>query len=70
MTAAKIYGDDTTFDGKISYILYFTLFPEQESAQRIKTLKEDMLRNYPMAHTEEDDNEIFPDFKIGLSIRP
>ena len=64
MTAAKIYGDDTTFDGKISYILYFTLFPEQESAQRIKTLKEDMLRNYPMAHTEEDDNEIFRDFKI------
>ncbi|MBQ5652612.1 MAG: hypothetical protein IIV00_02870, partial [Peptococcaceae bacterium] len=49
---------------KISYILYFTLFPEQESAQRIKTLKEDMLRNYPMAHTEEDDNEIFRDFKI------
>ena len=64
MTAAKIYGDDTTFDGKISYILYFTLFPEQESAQRIKTLKADMLRNYPMAHTEEDDNEIFRDFKI------
>ena len=64
MTAAKIYGDDTIFDGKISYILYFTLFPEQESAQRIKTLKEDMLRNYPMAYTEEDDNEIFRDFKI------
>lgn len=64
MTAAKIYGDDITFDGKISYILYFTLFPEQESAQRIKTLKADMLRNYPMAHTEEDDNEIFRDFKI------
>ena len=64
MTAAKIYGDDTTFDGKISYILYFTLFPEQESAQRMKTLKADMLRNYPMAHTEEDDNEIFRDFKI------
>ena len=64
MTAAKIYGDDTIFDGKISYILYFTLFPEQESAQRMKTLKADMLRNYPMAHTEEDDNEIFRDFKI------
>ena len=64
MTAAKIYGDDITFGGNISYILYFTLFPEQESAQRIKTLKEDMLRNYPMAHTEEDDNEIFRDFKI------
>ena len=64
MTAAKIYGDDITFGGKISYILYFTLFPEQESAQRMKTLKADMLRNYPMAHTEEDDNEIFRDFKI------
>lgn len=64
MPSYIIHGDDVTFDGKISYILYFTLFPEQESAQRIKTLKEDMLRNYPMAHTEEDDNEIFRDFKI------
>lgn len=64
MPSYIIHGDDVTFDGKISYILYFTLFPEQESAQRMKTLKADMLRNYPMAHTEEDDNEIFRDFKI------
>ena len=40
MASYIIHGDDVTFDGKISYILYFTLFPESEAEQRMAKLRQ------------------------------
>lgn len=63
MTQQTIHGDDVTFDGKISYILYFTLFPEQETEQRMGKLRQEVKAVYPNALFEDDASPIFQDFK-------
>ena len=60
-----IHGDDVTFDGKISYILYFSLFEEHNSLQRMNSLKHDFKIAYPNALFENDDHPIFKDFKTA-----
>lgn len=59
-----IYGDDVTFDGKISYIFYFSLFHEREIETRMPGLKQEIKLAYPQALFQEDDSPIFQDFKI------
>ena len=59
----NIHGDDVTFDGKISYILYFTLFPESEAEQRMAKLRQNLKQAYPYAGMEDDDSPVFQDFK-------
>ena len=60
-----IHGDDVTFDGKISYILYFSLFEEHNAQQRMNSLKHDFKIAYPNALFENDDHPIFKDFKTA-----
>ena len=60
-----IHGDDVTFDGKISYILYFSLFEEHNSLQRMNSLKHDFKIAYPNALFENDNHPIFKDFKTA-----
>ena len=63
MASYIIHGDDVTFDGKISYILYFTLFPESEAEQRMAKLRQNLKQAYPHAGMEDDDSPVFQDFK-------
>ena len=63
MSHSVIYGDTVTFDGKISYILYFTLFPEQNASQRMGRLKQEIKAAYPRTLFQEDASPIFDDFK-------
>ena len=65
MTQYNIYGDDTTFDGKISYILYFTLFEDTDITQRMRTLKHDFTCAYPDALLEDADYHVFQDLKTA-----
>lgn len=65
MTQYLIHGDDVTFDGKISYIFYFTLFEEQDAAQRIRTLRADLEKAYPHALFESSAHPVFRDFKTA-----
>lgn len=59
----QIYGDDMSFDGKTSYILYFSLFEEREIASRMGTLRQEVAAVYPDALFEDADHPIFRDFK-------
>ena len=63
MASYIIHGDDVTFDGKISYILYFTLFSESEAEQRMAKLRQNLKQAYPHAGMEDDDSPVFQDFK-------
>lgn len=65
MTQYHIYGDNVTFDGKISYILYFSLFEEDETAQRMEALRSDFTKAYPNALFEDADHPLFRDFKTA-----
>ena len=65
MTQYTIHGDDLTFDGKISYILYFTLFDEKNTAQRLDQLRNDLAAAYPNTLFEEDNCSVFQDFKTA-----
>lgn len=65
MTQYTIYGDDVTFDGKISYIFYFSLFEEREISQRMCNLKQEIATAYPNALFEDTDCKIFQDFKTA-----
>ena len=64
MPQQMIRGDEVTFDGKISYILYFSLFQEQAIGQRLSKLRQQIKTAYPGALFEEDEPPIFQDFKI------
>ena len=64
MAQHRIQGDEVTFDGKISYILYFSLFQEQAVSQRLSKLRQQIKTAYPGALFQEDDSPIFQDFKI------
>lgn len=67
-----INGDTITLDGKISYIIYFTLFSEQTAAQQLGTQPQNsplwrrIEQSYPQAvlQMEAEENPIFRDFKI------
>ncbi len=65
MTQYNIHGDDVTFDGKISYILYFTLFEEQDVEKRMQTLQTDIAAQYPNALFEGAEHPLFQDFKTA-----
>jgi hypothetical protein len=65
MQQYAIYGDEVSFDGKISYILYFSLFEEHDAVQRMSLLKHDFKIAYPNALFEDDDHSIFKDFKTA-----
>ena len=65
MTQYNIHGDNFTFDGKTSYILYFSLFEESVAAQRMLTLEADFKKAFPDAFYEDADHPIFRDFKIA-----
>ena len=62
-TQHNIYGDTVTFDGKISYIQYFTLFPEQEATARLASLRQEIRAAYPKTLFQEDNPPVFQDFK-------
>lgn len=62
-----IYGDDVTFDGKISYIFYFSLFEEKEVTQRMGNLQQEIKAIYPNALFEDADCKIFQDFRTAQS---
>lgn len=64
MTAYQIQGDEVTFDGKISYIFYFSLFAEQEAEQRLGKLRQQIKAAYPRTLFQEDEPPIFQDFQI------
>lgn len=64
MVQQLIQGDAVTLDGKISYILYFSLFKEQEISQRLSKLRQQIKAAYPKALFQEDNPPIFQDFKI------
>lgn len=55
----EIFGDTITCDGKISYIQYFTLYPEKESAEKIAGLKDQIRQEYPSCHFQ-DEEELTP----------
>jgi hypothetical protein len=65
MQQYAIYGDEVSFDGKISYILYFSMFEEHDAVQRMSLLKHDFKIAYPNALFEDDDHSIFKDFKTA-----
>ena len=65
MTQYQIHGDDVTFDGKSSYIMYFTLFEEKEAAQRMGKLPGEIAAVYPDAIFEDGESHVFRDFKIA-----
>ncbi|MBO5301000.1 MAG: hypothetical protein J6A81_02170, partial [Peptococcaceae bacterium] len=65
MTQYDIYGDNLVCDGKTSYILYFTLFEEHETAQRMGSLKQAFANAYPNALFEDAEHPIFQDFKTA-----
>lgn len=72
MGQSVIIGDTVTFDGKISYIIYFTLFDEQEAAQQLGKQPQNSLLwhriadAYPQAvfQDTEEEHPVFRDFKI------
>ena len=63
MSKHTIYGDDMTFDGKTSYIFYFSLFSRPEKGQRMNHVRQDMKDAFPDVLFEEDDSPIFEDFR-------
>ncbi len=72
MGQSVIAGDNITFDGKISYIIYFTLFSEQEAARQLGTqpqnslLRRRIAQVYPQAIFQDgvEEHSVFRDFKI------
>lgn len=72
MGQSVIIGDTVTFDGKISYIIYFTLFDEQEAAQQLGKQPQNSLLwhriadAYPQAVFQDtaEEHPVFRDFKI------
>lgn len=64
MAQHGIHGDEVTFDGKISYIFYFSLFREQEAEQRMGKLQQQIKAAYPETLFQEDNPPIFQDFQI------
>lgn len=72
MGQSVIIGDTVTFDGKISYIIYFTLFDEQEAAQQLGKQPQNSLlwhriaNAYPQAVFQDtaEEHPVFRDFKI------
>ena len=60
---ADIYGDEITYDGKISFIQYFTLYPDKEPEQKVNLLKNRLTEVFPTAVLQGTDNPVLNDFK-------